>query len=141
MRGGNIVSADGGSWPLEEIIGLLQDAQILGKGARGPNPTGMRVLTFGVQVAEVAVDVETGEVVVERVAAIHDVGRVINPLGARSQIEGGIIQAIGHTLSEARLTTRDRARSSRARSTRTGCRRSPTCPRSSPSSSTSRTST
>ena len=42
--------------------GLLEDAQILGKGARGPNPTGMRVLTFGVQVAEVAVDVETGEV-------------------------------------------------------------------------------
>src|SRR5213078_1343480 len=73
------------------------------KGARGPNPTGMRVLTFGVQVAEVAVDVETGEVKVERVAAIHDVGRIINPLGARSQVEGGIIQGLGHTLSEERL--------------------------------------
>ena len=59
---GDIVSADGGSWPLEEITGLLEDGQILGKGARGPNPAGMRVLTFGVQVAEVAVDVETGEV-------------------------------------------------------------------------------
>ena len=65
---------------------------------------GCSVLTFGVQVAEVAVDVETGEVTVERVAAIHDVGRVINPLGASSQIEGGIIQGIGHTLSEERLT-------------------------------------
>ena len=63
----------------------------------------MRVLTFGVQVAEVAVDVETGEVKVERVAAIHDVGRIINPLGARSQVEGGIIQGLGHTLSEERL--------------------------------------
>jgi xanthine dehydrogenase YagR molybdenum-binding subunit len=103
LRDGRVVSADGGSWPLEEVTGLLEDAQILGKGSRGPNPTGMRVLTFGIQVAEVAVDVETGEVRVERIAAIHDVGRVINPLGARSQVEGGIIQGIGHTLSEERL--------------------------------------
>lgn len=103
LRGGHVVSADGGSWPLEEVTGLLGSGQILGKGARGPNPAGMRVLTFGIQVAEVAVDVETGEVRVERVAAIHDVGRIINPLGARSQVEGGIIQGIGHTLSEQRL--------------------------------------
>ena len=103
LQGGNIICSDGGSWPLAEITALLEDGQILGKGARGPNPAGMRVLTFGIQLAEVAVDVGTGEVVVERVVAIHDVGRVINPLGARSQIEGGIIQALGHTFSEARL--------------------------------------
>jgi CO/xanthine dehydrogenase Mo-binding subunit len=103
LRNGNVVSAEGGSWPIEEVTGLLEDGQILGKGARGPNPTGMRVLTFGVQVAEVAVDVETGEVRVERVAAIHDVGRIVNPLGARSQVEGGIIQAVGYALTEQRL--------------------------------------
>jgi xanthine dehydrogenase YagR molybdenum-binding subunit len=88
---------------IEEVVGLLGNGQILGTGARGPNPAGMQVLTFGVQVAEVAVDVETGEVTVERVAAIHDVGRVINPLTASSQVEGGIIQGVGHTLSEERL--------------------------------------
>jgi xanthine dehydrogenase YagR molybdenum-binding subunit len=103
LAGGNVVSADGGSWPIEEVTSLLGDGQILGKGARGPNPAGMRVLTFGVQVAEVAVDVETGEVRVERIAAIHDVGRIINPLGARSQVEGGIIQAVGYALSEQRI--------------------------------------
>jgi CO/xanthine dehydrogenase Mo-binding subunit len=103
IKDGNVVSANGGSWPLEEVTGLLEDGQILGKGARGPNPTGMRVLTFGVQVAEVAVDVETGEVRVDRVAAIHDVGRIINPLGARSQMEGGIIQAVGYALTEQRI--------------------------------------
>jgi xanthine dehydrogenase YagR molybdenum-binding subunit len=103
LANGRIVSTDGGSWPLEEITELLESGQILGKGSRGPNPTGMRVLTFGVQVAEVAVDVETGEVSVERIAAVHDVGRVINPLGASSQVEGGIIQGLGHTLSEERL--------------------------------------
>ena len=103
LRGGRIVAADGGSWPLEELTGLLGDGQSLGKGARGPNPAGMRVLTWGVQLAEVAVDVETGEVAVERIVAIHDVGRIVNPLGARSQVEGGIVQALGHTLSEVRL--------------------------------------
>jgi xanthine dehydrogenase YagR molybdenum-binding subunit len=104
VRDGLVVSADGNlSVPVEEVVGLLGSAQILGKGARGPNPTGMSVLTFGVQVAEVAVDVETGEVRVLRVAAIHDVGRIVNPLGAASQVEGGIIQGIGHTLSEHRL--------------------------------------
>src|SRR5438132_11320634 len=57
LKDGQIVSSDGSSWPLTEISSLLEDGQILGKGARGPNPAGMQVLTFGVQVAEVAVDV------------------------------------------------------------------------------------
>jgi CO/xanthine dehydrogenase Mo-binding subunit len=103
VKNGQIVSSDGSSWPLTEITGLLEDGQILGKGARGPNPAGMQVLTFGVQVAEVAVDTETGEVRVDKIVAIHDVGRVINTLGASSQVEGGIIQGIGHTLSEERI--------------------------------------
>jgi xanthine dehydrogenase YagR molybdenum-binding subunit len=104
IEDGLVFSADGNlSTPVEKILGILEDAQVLGKGGRGPNPTGMSVLTFGVQVVEVAVDVETGEVRVDRVAAVHDVGRIINPLGARSQVEGGIIQGIGHTLSEQRL--------------------------------------
>jgi xanthine dehydrogenase YagR molybdenum-binding subunit len=104
IRDGLVVSEDGNlSEPLESLLGLLQSAQILGQGARGPNPTGMSVLTFGIHVVEAAVDVETGEVRVERVAAVHDVGRIVNPLGARSQVEGGIIQGIGHTLSEQRL--------------------------------------
>ena len=101
---GRIVSADGNlSVALEDFLELLGAAQILGKGARGPNPTGMSVLTFGVHVVEAAVDVDTGVVRVERVAAIHDVGRIVNPLGAESQVEGGVIQGIGHTLSEQRL--------------------------------------
>ena len=50
LQGGRIVSSDGSSWPLEEITGLLADGQIL-ESAPGPNPTGMRVLTFGIQLA------------------------------------------------------------------------------------------
>jgi len=111
IREGRIVSADGNlSVALDEFLEMLGDAQILGKGARGPNPTGMSVLTFGVHVVEAAVDVETGEVRVERVAAIHDVGRIVNPLGAESQVEGGVIQGIGHTLSEVRLMDQETGR-------------------------------
>jgi xanthine dehydrogenase YagR molybdenum-binding subunit len=103
LAGECVVLTDGRREPLADLLGLLGNGQILGTGARGPNPAGMQVLTFGVQVAEVAVDVETGEVSVERIAAIHDVGRVINPLAASSQVEGGVIQGIGHTLFEQRL--------------------------------------
>src|SRR5262249_43376680 len=88
---------------LAELLSVLGNAQILGTGSRGPNPAGMAALTFGVQVAEVAGDVGTGEGTVGRIAAIHEVGRGINPLRASSQVEGGIIQGVGHTLSEARL--------------------------------------
>src|SRR5262249_56534438 len=79
IKDGNVVSADGNLFvPLTEVVGLLEDAQILGKGARGPNPTGMNVLSFGYHVTEVAVDVAAGNIVVERIVAIHDVGRVIS---------------------------------------------------------------
>jgi xanthine dehydrogenase YagR molybdenum-binding subunit len=110
LAGEAIVLPDGTRHPLVELVGALANGQILGSGSRGPNPAGMQVYTFGVQIAEVAVDVETAEVTVERIVAIHDVGRVINPLGASSQIEGGIIQGIGHTLSEQRLTDPDSGR-------------------------------
>ena len=104
IKDGLLTSADGNvSTTLEQLLEILENSQILGKGGRGPHPAGMSVLPFGVQVVEVAVDVETGEVRVERVAAAHDVGRIINSLGARSQVEGGIIQGIGHTLFEQRL--------------------------------------
>ena len=116
--------------------GCSRTARSSAPARAGRTPPGMRVLTFGVQVAEVAVDVETGEVRVERIAAVHDVGRIINPLNARNQVEGGIVQAIGHTLSEERLLDPATGTSSRRRSTPTRSRRSRTCRRSSASSST-----
>ena len=57
----------------------------------------------GCHTCELEIDPETGEVFIDRYAVVDDVGRVINPLGASSQVEGGIIQGIGHTLSEDRL--------------------------------------
>jgi CO/xanthine dehydrogenase Mo-binding subunit len=57
-------------------------------------------LVGGAQFAEVAVDTATGVVTVERVVSVHDVGRVLHPELARSQVEGGVVQGIGSALTE-----------------------------------------
>jgi len=54
----------------------------------------------GAQVAEVTVNLQTGQVQVNRVVAAHDVGRVINPLDAQGQIEGAIVMGLGTALME-----------------------------------------
>jgi CO/xanthine dehydrogenase Mo-binding subunit len=51
-------------------------------------------------VAEVAVDVRTGEVQVQDFVAVQEIGRVINPVTARGQVHGGVAQGIGWALSE-----------------------------------------
>jgi xanthine dehydrogenase YagR molybdenum-binding subunit len=61
----------------------------------------------GVQFAEVAVDTETGVIKVERVVAVHDCGRPVNPLAVESQINGGVIQGISYALYENRLLDRN----------------------------------
>lgn len=55
---------------------------------------------FTVQVAEVAVDEETGEITLVRVTSVHDVGTVLNPISHQGQIEGGLVQAVGYALME-----------------------------------------
>jgi len=54
----------------------------------------------GCQVAEVEVDPATGLVRVVRHTAVDDIGRVINPLTAASQIHGGVAQGLGQALFE-----------------------------------------
>jgi xanthine dehydrogenase YagR molybdenum-binding subunit len=76
---------------------------ILGRGSRGPNPTGVGLASFGAQFAEVEVDAETGVVRVLRIVAVHDAGRIVNPTLAESQVEGGIIQGLGFGLFEERV--------------------------------------
>jgi CO/xanthine dehydrogenase Mo-binding subunit len=101
---GSFVSLDGAlREPIVEVTGKLGKAQLVGTGSRGPNPDGMRVHTFGCQIAQVAVDAATGEITVERIVAVHDIGRVIAPLQARSQVEGGVLQGLGFALMEERV--------------------------------------
>jgi CO/xanthine dehydrogenase Mo-binding subunit len=50
--------------------------------------------------AEVEVDPKSGEVQVKRVLCAQDMGQVINPEGARMQIEGSTMMGLGYALSE-----------------------------------------
>ena len=56
--------------------------------------------TFGAKAVEVVVDVETGEVVVERMCLALDAGLVLNPEGAMGQAEGGAGQGYGYSVME-----------------------------------------
>jgi xanthine dehydrogenase YagR molybdenum-binding subunit len=60
-----------------------------------------------VQFSEVAVDTETGIIRVERVVAVHDCGRPVNPLAVESQINGGVLQGISYALYENRILDRN----------------------------------
>lgn len=53
-----------------------------------------------VQVAEVEVDPETGQVEVLRIVAAQDVGFAINPMAVEGQIEGGVVMGLGYALLE-----------------------------------------
>jgi CO/xanthine dehydrogenase Mo-binding subunit len=57
-------------------------------------------LSYGVCVAEVDVDDETGEVTVTRLIQVYDVGRAINPALVAGQIHGGAMMGLGLALLE-----------------------------------------
>ena len=56
--------------------------------------------SYATYVAEVEVDVLTGEIQVTDFVALQEVGRVLNPVLASGQIEGGVAQGIGFALYE-----------------------------------------
>ncbi|GGV85651.1 oxidoreductase [Streptomyces gelaticus] len=56
--------------------------------------------SFGAQFAEVAVDVDTGEVRVRRLLGIYAAGTIVNPLTARSQFIGGMTWGLSMALHE-----------------------------------------
>ena len=55
---------------------------------------------FSAHVAVVEVAPDTGAVAIVRYVAVHDCGRIINPLLVQGQVHGGIVQGIGQALCE-----------------------------------------
>lgn len=99
-----VSAPDGRSVTLAEIglssLHTLNQHQIIASASHlspvSPAPT-------AAQFAEVTVDMETGKVTVDRLLMLVDCGRVINPLTACGQVEGGMAQALGSTLTEEML--------------------------------------
>lgn len=77
-------------------FGLGLDAAGSYSGAPGGAPN----YPNGCQVCEVEIDPETGLVTIDRVAAVDDLGKIINPLICEGQIQGGIAQGVGQALIE-----------------------------------------
>ena len=76
------------------------------KAAAGPSTQGRGIAvsmdagTWCAMAAEVAVDRKTGDIKVKRVVAAQDMGIVINPEGAKMQMEGCITMGLGYVLTE-----------------------------------------
>jgi carbon-monoxide dehydrogenase large subunit len=68
--------------------------------AHGWYNTDHTVFPYGVHLAVVRVDRETGKIAVERFMVAYDVGRAVNPLLIEGQLVGGCVQGLGGALSE-----------------------------------------
>jgi carbon-monoxide dehydrogenase large subunit len=76
--------------PWEELAGLEASARFASS----------MVFSSGCYAARVAVDPDTGEPEVLRIAAVDDPGRVVNPLLAEGQVYGGTVHGLGECLVE-----------------------------------------
>ena len=99
--GGGQVSVAGTdrSVSVREVVGPkkgIPAAQFVGSATYHPTKS----YSFAAHFVEVEVDIETGQISVVQVVPVHEIGKVIHPVAAAGQIEGGIQQGIGHTLYE-----------------------------------------
>ena len=90
------------SW--KEAVALLSPEERRVRVEIRPGSTEFVINSFAAHFAEVEVDTETGKVTVVKYVAAHDSGRIVNPVAAQNQVEGGVIQMLGFALTEELLT-------------------------------------
>ncbi|OZE28569.1 xanthine dehydrogenase [Rhodococcus sp. 05-2255-1e] len=96
-------------WAVTKVCNALRDQGPLQPGNSAEADTTDDVeaqkelarMAFGAQFAEVAVDVDTGEVRVRRMLGVFGIGKVMNPRLARSQLIGGMTFGLGMALMES----------------------------------------
>ncbi|MGB8069786.1 MAG: molybdopterin cofactor-binding domain-containing protein, partial [Pseudolabrys sp.] len=95
---GEIIRTDsrGPSMRLADLARALPD----GLSAEATFESTHMVYPYGVHVAAVRVDSETGNVAIERYVIAYDVGKAVNPKLVEGQIAGGLAQGIGGALLE-----------------------------------------
>ncbi len=116
LRGGHVVQADNGEVVIETGR-LLRQMHFAGEDAKlvmatdyyepptepeDENHMGdmSAAYSHAAHVAEIIVDTHTGEIEIEKIWSVQDVGKIINLNGLEGQIEGGIAMGIGYGLHE-----------------------------------------
>ena len=82
--------------PLAELARTLPD----GLSAEDTFESTHMVYPYGVHVAVVRVDADTGNVAIERYVIAYDIGKAVNPKLVEGQIAGGLAQGVGGALLE-----------------------------------------
>ncbi len=95
--------AKGLSWKEACSLVGMNALEVKGRGAPGPNSKLSSSGVGGVQMAEVAVDRDTGVVKMKKFVAVQDMGLVVNRKTAISQIYGAMIMGIAFSLFEERI--------------------------------------
>ena len=84
---------------LQAVLKMAVDKSGWGKAPEGTYQGVVAYYCHNSHVAEVAdVKIENGMPVVKKVTCVVDCGIVINPLGAKNQIVGGVIDGVGHAM-------------------------------------------
>lgn len=83
-----------------EATGIFKPRTVCENYDTGQSPRSFITYLFASHIAQVVVDIETGEVRIERYVACHDVGKAINPQSVAGQMIGGATQGIGMALME-----------------------------------------
>ena len=106
IRDGSVVNlaAPERSVTLAEVARRCAEEPLETEMTVSPGSADYIVNSFGAHFAEVEVDTDTGQVRVLRYVAAHDSGRILNPNLAVNQVEGGVSQMLGFTLTEEMLT-------------------------------------
>jgi len=76
------------------------DDVLIASATPTPSTQGMRRMCFGAHFVEVEADVQLGHVRITKYVAVHESGRILNPLPAKDQIRGAALQGIGQALHE-----------------------------------------
>jgi CO/xanthine dehydrogenase Mo-binding subunit len=110
LADGKIVGAKGQSLTFTQLmqkVFLSKAGEMVGRGAYQSiksakaalgSPTNFWEISWGA--AEVEVDRDTGEIKLLKYVSLADVGQAIHPVLCEGQDEGGVMNAIGHTLVE-----------------------------------------
>ena len=83
--------------PMVGVSSLLEDQP---PTTRAHPIGGFPAPSFCAHAVELAVDETTGEIALKRYAAVHDVGKAVNPTGCEGQIEGGVAMGLGLAMME-----------------------------------------